>query len=109
MNTMTFEIIKAILMAVIAGVTLYLIPLIKERIGTERLNQMETWAMNAVLWAEQFIKADGNDKKKAVVDFLKKIRNEKNINITDEQIEILIEAAVKSMNDSMVQTDEREE
>lgn len=105
MNPMTFEIIKALLMAIIAGVTIYLIPLIKKKIGNENLELMDRWATNAVLWAEQIMDADsGADKKRVVMNILKKVRDEQHINITDEQIEILIEATVNAIKQGLVET-----
>ena len=48
--------------------------------------------------AQQTMKATGGKEKKAIVtQFLKEILQEKNIALSDKQIEILIEAAVKQM------------
>ena len=106
MNPMTFEIIKAVLMAIIAGVVLYLIPLIKKKIGNENLELMDRWATNAVLWAEQIMDADsGADKKRVVMNILKKVRDEQHINITDEQIEILIEATVNAIKQGLIEAE----
>ncbi len=106
MNPMTFEIIKAVLMAIIAGVTIYLIPLIKKKIGNENLELMDRWATNAVLWAEQIMKSDsGAEKKQVVMNILKSVRDEQHINITDEQIEILVEAAVNAIKQGFIEAE----
>lgn len=97
MNELVFEVVKVVVMAVVAGVCVYLIPLIRKRIGNENLELMETWATNAVLYAEQWIKSPNGRKKDMVTEFLKKVRDEYKIDITDEQINILIESAVKQM------------
>lgn len=107
MNPMTFEIIKALLMAIIAGVTIYLIPLVKNKIGNEKLELMDRWATNAVLWAEQIMKSDsGTEKKRVVMNILKSVRDEQHINITDEQIEILVEAAVNAIKQGLIEAEE---
>ena len=107
MNAMTFEIVKVALMAIVAGVTIYVIPLIKNRIGNEKLEYLDRWVLNAVMWAEQVLTAsDGAEKKEAVMNVLKKIRDEKKIDITDEQIEILLEAAVQAIKNAPETLDE---
>lgn len=99
MNQMTFEIVKVIIMAIFAGITIYLIPYVKKKIGNENLVMMDRWATNAVLYAEQFLSdLKGKDKKSVVMGFLKDVRDKNNIQITDEQLEILVESAVMGMN-----------
>ena len=106
MNPMTFEIIKAVLMAIIAGVTIYLIPLVKRKIGNENLELMDRWATNAVLWAQQVMSSDsGAEKKQVVMNILKNVRDEQGIKITDEQIEILVEAAVNAIKQGLIEAD----
>lgn len=65
---------------------------------SEKLNLVAQWAYKAVLMAQQTMKAtDGKEKKAIVTQFLKELLQEKNIALSDTQIEILIEAAVKQM------------
>ena len=99
MNQMIFEIIKVVVMAIFAGLTIYVIPYFKTKIGNERLEMMDRWATNAVLYAEQFLNSKtGEEKKTAVLSFLKDVRDKNNIQITDEQLEVLLESAVMGMN-----------
>ena len=99
MDEYVFKIVLAIislLSALVAGV---LIPLIKEKIGAEKLAKYEYWANLAVRAAEMMWTESGcgEDKKKYVVDFLNNMFNKNKVIITEQQLEILIESAVKQM------------
>lgn len=104
MSDIIFETINLAIMIIAAVVAKHLVPWLKEKIGTEKLNTIAQWAEKAVLYAEQIMTAaTGEEKKDAVTAILKEIVETNHISITDEQIEILIESAVKQMNmDSMV-------
>jgi hypothetical protein len=79
-------------------VTRYLVPLIREHIDASKLSAVATWAEKAVLKAQQVMSAkSGEDRKAVVTEFLKEILTAKNISISDEQLDTLIEAAVKQM------------
>ena len=106
MNTMTFEIIKTIIMAVIVGIMVYVAPLIKKILKERDLELIDRWATNAVLWAEQIMKSDsGAEKKQVVMNILKNVRDEQGIKITDEQIEILVEAAVNAIKQGLIEAE----
>ena len=58
----------------------------------------EKWAKYAVLKAQQVLWDEtGKDRKAYVTEFLKEILIAKNIALSDEQLDVLIEAAVKQM------------
>lgn len=89
MNEIIFEIVKLVVMVV---------PFVKNKIGASKLELIAQWAKYAVLKAQQVLWSEsGEDKKAYVTEFLKKLLIEKNISISDEQLDILIEAAVKQM------------
>lgn len=98
MNEIIYEIIKLAVMVSVLVFTRYMIPWIKDKIGMEKLAVIEKWVKYAVQ-ATQQVHWDipGKDRKAIVTDFLKKILQAKNISISDEQLNILIEAAVKQM------------
>ena len=76
----------------------YLIPWIKEKCDTDKLALAEKWVKYAVLKAQQVLWAEkGQDRKAFVTEFLKEILIAKNIALSDEQLDVLIEAAVKQM------------
>lgn len=98
MDNIVFEIIKVVVMLAALIVTRYLVPWIKDKIGADQLAVAEKWAKYAVLKAQQVLwEEDGADKKAYVTEFLKEILIAKNIALSDEQVDVLIEAAVKQM------------
>lgn len=99
MDNRLFEIILALIPVVGTILTVYIIPLIKEKVGNEKLAKYEYWASMAVNCAEMIFKEQGMgaDKKEYVVNFLNDMFNKKKVVITKEQIEILVESAVKEM------------
>lgn len=100
MNDILFEILKVLVMVAALVIARYIVPWVKEKIGAENLNTVTQWAKYAVLMAQQapaLWDKTGEDKKDYVTKFLKKLLTAKNISISDEQLDILIEAAVKQM------------
>lgn len=100
MEDRLFELILAIIPVLGIIVTRYIIPLIKANIDTEKLSQYEEWAVLAVRAAEMLFSGQGlgEQKKTYVIEFLTKQFNEKKVVITEQQLEILIESAVKQLN-----------
>lgn len=99
MDERLFQVILAIISILGTIITGFIIPFIKEKIGAEKLAKYEYWTVLAVkaaemLWTES---GCGADKKKYVVDFLNNMFNKKKTVITEQQIEILVESAVKQM------------
>lgn len=99
MDERLFQIVLAIIPVLGTIITVFIIPLIKEKIGAEKLAKYEYWADLAVraaemLWTET---GHGEDKKQYVVKFLTNMFNKKKVVITEEQMNILIESAVKQL------------
>ena len=98
MNDIIFEIVKVVVMVAALVITRYLIPWLKEKIGADKLAVAEKWARYAVLKAQQVLwDESGKDRKAYVTEFLKEILIAKNIALSDEQLDVLIEAAVKEI------------
>lgn len=98
MDELLFEIVKIVVMVVALLIARYLVPWLRQKIEAEKVAEISMWAKQAVLMAEQVYKDwKGQDKKAFVTEYLKKILKAKNISLTDEQLNILIEAAVKQM------------
>lgn len=99
MKDITFEILKLLIMILAAVLTRYVIPWIRQKTQNEKFQTMIDWAQHAVLAAEQAYSArTGPEKKKIVKAFIKRVLAEKNIPLSDNEIDILIESAVKQMN-----------
>ena len=99
MDEKLFEIILGIISLTGLVLTGVVIPLIKEKISNEKLAKYEEWATLAVHSAEMLFseKGMGKTKKQYVIDFLNEMFNKNKVVITKEQLEILVESAVKSM------------
>lgn len=99
MNEVLFEIILGLISILGVIITGVVVPYVKEKIGNEKLAKYEEWATLAVQCAEMIFveKGMGESKKEYVVKFLNDMFNKDKVVITPEQIEVLIESAVKSM------------
>ena len=98
MSEVAFEFIKVTVMLVALVIARYLVPWLKEKIGADKLAEAEKWVKYAVLKAQQVLwEESGTDKKAYVTMFLKEILMAKNIALSNEQLDVLIEAAVKQM------------
>lgn len=88
-----FQVILSIISIIITGV---LIPLIKSKVSKDKIDKAMTITAIAVKAAEQIYResGQGKEKKDYVKDYLKKSK----LKLTDEEIDTLIEAAVKELN-----------
>lgn len=100
MNETLFKIILALIPILGAIITYFIIPYIRTLMSTEKLEQYKEWASLAVKCAEMLFTKQGMgaDKKAYVVDFLNNMFNKNGTLISEQQIEILIEAAVNELN-----------
>jgi len=94
------ELLKLTIMIVALIFTRYVIPWFKAKTENETMHALIDLVSQAVLAAEQIHQApgDGQKRKAIVTDFLKRVLQQKNIALSDEEIDMLIEAAVKEMN-----------
>lgn len=99
MNDKLFDLILAIIPVLGVIITGFIIPFIKEKIGSEKLAKYEYWVTTAVQAAEMLYTESGMgaEKKQYVVNFLNDMFNKNKIVITEEQLNLLVEAAVKQM------------
>lgn len=104
MNDVLFEILKAVIVLVIILIAKYLVPWIKLQVEGTKHEWLLKWVELAVRSAEQTILGDktGPEKKTIVTKFLKEQLQQKNISISDEQLNTLIEAAVYAMKQEQV-------
>ena len=101
MNENLFNVILTVIPVIGAIITYFVIPFIKSSVSEKQLAQYKEWATLAVKTAEMLWKesGQGEDKKAYVVKFLNDMFNKNKIVITEQQMEILIEAAVKEMKE----------
>ncbi len=100
MNDILYTILQLATMIIAAVIARYVIPWLKEKIGEQRLDEIAAWAVWAVDWAEQIIVTPGSgaQRKTMVMDFLMDVIEKKGIPLTEDQLEVLIESAVRQMN-----------
>ncbi len=101
MNENLFQVILTVIPVLGAIITYFVVPYFQANVESIKLTQYKEWATLAVKTAEMLWKESGHgkDKKEYVTDFLNKTFNSNGIVITKQQIEILIEAAVKEMKE----------
>ena len=80
-----------------------LIERVEEQIGAEKYAMLLTWAYQLVETAEQTID-DNVDKKEYVINTLQKLAQDNGIEVTYEQLDILIESSVYQIKKSIAST-----
>ena len=99
MRDIVLELLKLTIMIVAMLLTRYAIPWLKAKTQNETMHALIDWAIQAVLAAEQAHQAESGPERKAIVTrFLKQILEQKDLALSDEEIDVMIEAAVKQMN-----------
>ena len=108
-NELIKYIVEGIIAILLIVITRYLIPFIKNKIGDDQFTKLAGWVKFAVLKAEQVLTAEtGEQKKEYVISFIDEVRAENKINVTAEQLDVLIESAVKEMNIAQNKTKKKE-
>ena len=99
MNDTLFALLRVVIIAAVTIITRYAVPYIKMKIKQSNLAYVAAIVTDAVKAAEQTVKAAGAgiEKKAIVTKFLHNILTAKNISISDEQLDTLIESAVFAM------------
>lgn len=104
MNDILFQVLKAAVYVIIAVVCRYLIPLIASKLRASKYAFLLDIVNDAVKAYEQIITAPGQgaEKKDLVSKYVLAAAKKYGIKIDPEQVDILIESAVQSMNASKV-------
>lgn len=100
MSDIMYTAVQLVVMILAALIARYVIPWVRGKIGDQKLEQIAAWAIWAVDWAEQIIVAPGagDRRKELVMGFLRDMLDQIHIELTDEQLEVLIESAVRQMH-----------
>lgn len=96
MKDWLFTLLEIVVTVAVAIATRFLIPLLRSVIAESKNELWKTIAATAVRAAEQIIRERGAGERK--FELAKQIIKDFGIKLTDEQIRILIEAAVQIMN-----------
>lgn len=100
-----YKISELAVMIVSILIARYVIPWLKQKTDDDRIQQFIGWVEYAVLWAEQvYTDSTGAERKQHVIEFLEDLAQKIGIGtdiLTEEQLDMLIEAAVRTMNIEM--------
>lgn len=90
-------IIEAIIALIVALITTFLIPYLKEKYGNEKLNTIRLWVRVAVEAAEQLFDGDGRGEEKLayVLNFLE----QKGITVDTASLRAMVEAEVLKLKE----------
>ena len=101
MNDYMSIIVKIVVSVLLVIISRYLIPYLKSLYDDVKWKKFLDMVYDAVDAAEQIIKEpkSGEQKKEMVVSFIKEYLSKLGVTVTEEELNILIEAAVKRMND----------
>ena len=102
MDEVTDILFKIVVSVLLVLVTKYLLPYLKTLREDARWNKLIDMVQTAVEAAEQTMTHPGSgaNKKKAVIEFVSSWLSRQGIEVTSEELDKLIEAAVKRMNDA---------
>ena len=89
------DVLRAIITLLVSIITVFVIPILKEKWGENKLQEISKWVAIAVQAAEQIFDGPGRgeQKKQYVIDFL----NSKGFSIDTDEINNLIESAVYNL------------
>lgn len=112
MNNLVFNVLMALIVAMIGVITKTLLPYLKEKKeeATAKIRQTRwAWAadiIDAVVRAVEQTVSDeihGEGKKEIAVKYIEELLAQNGIELSHEQIDALIEAAVQAMNEGTIQ------
>ena len=100
MNEQLFNIISLLIPVIGAIITGFLIPYLKTKLSSARMDEIARWTTKAVEAAEVLfdVPGSGEEKRDYVVHFIDKMFNSRKEVITRDQIRILLEASWRQMN-----------
>lgn len=96
MNDILFMVLEVVVSAAVMAISRYVVPLVISELRNSKHEYAAELVMMAVRAAEQMISAPGSGGRKYEMVF--DIVKTSGVKMTDEQIQLLIEAAVQAMN-----------
>lgn len=99
MSELTFNILKIVVSVATVFISLYVIPLLKEKLSEAKYQRLLEMVEIAVRAAEQTIKGSGQGaiKKEQVIEFVSYYMAQHGIDISHDQLDQLIECAVYNL------------
>ncbi|MBP3826276.1 MAG: phage holin [Butyrivibrio sp.] len=98
MRDITLELLKIIVMIASCLIARYLIPWLKAGIDADKEARVKEIISDAVYMAQQLYWAKtGEERKEKAIEYAKKILASKGINVSAEELNTILEAAVKQL------------
>lgn len=98
MDEIIFECMKLAVMSIGFVVCAYLLPYVRQRIGADKMVQLEAFVKNAVYAAQQLLwEKTGEERRLYATDLISEWCIDNNVSVDASQIRTLIEAAVRGM------------
>ena len=91
-------VVNAVIALAAAVVTAFVVPWIKSKTTAAQREEIDAWVRIAVTAAEQIYKETGKGKEKKA--YVLKFLEEKNLKIDEKSVDLMIESAVKNMNEA---------
>lgn len=91
-------VINAVIALVAAVITAFVIPWVKSKTTAAQREEINSWVKIAVTAAEQIYSGVGKGKEKKA--YVLKFLEEKNLKIDEKSVDMMIESAVKNMNEA---------
>lgn len=99
MDEIIMEALKLMLMLISFVVCAYLLPWIRQKVGETKMEQLEQYVQQAVYAVQQlFWQKTGDERRAKAIELIADWCAKNNISVTQDQIRVLIEAAVKEMH-----------
>ncbi len=89
-------VVNAVIALIAAVVTAFVIPWVKSKTTAAQREEINSWVKIAVTAAEQIYSGAGKGKEKKA--YVLKFLEEKNLKIDEKSVDLMIESAVKNMN-----------
>ncbi len=91
-------VVNAVIALIAAVVTAFVIPWVKSKTTAAQREEINSWVKIAVTAAEQIYSGAGKGKEKKA--YVLKFLEEKNLKIDEESVDLMIESAIKNMNEA---------
>lgn len=91
-------VVNGIIALIAAVVTAFVIPWVKSKTTAAQREEINSWVKIAVTAAEQIYSGVGKGKEKKA--YVLKFLEEKNLKIDEKSVDMMIESAVKNMNEA---------
>ena len=98
-NDLIFKTLEVVIIVIATIIARYVIPWIKQKVNIAKIESIYQWTDKFVHAAEQLIQGEkmGEEKLKAVSMWLKEKSDEIGLEMTDEEIRVLIESFVYTL------------